>query len=257
MGVAAVVLLLPAALTTFSTAHTAARPVPGHHRAPVAASANLPGQPITAVPAASPTPAGGPLLLPLLGTTAGSAAAPAPRPGAMISVPSVGLEVGVADYTDCSGHTAMTRASAVHYVCTPGAVTTLVGHNPGVFTPLTRSHTGDKVHYQHDGVDDVFTISEVQRVSPREASAYSQDGSYPHAVLATCAEPDSSAYWIFIALPEGAVQAAPQRAAAQPAQGSGQPGGGASAPPSPDPSPSPSPAGGTIPGGVPLPPPPV
>lgn len=220
---------------------------------PVAdAPAPAPAQPEAAAVAAPPANV---VHLPLLGGGSTSSSAPPPlaRPGSFISVPAVGLRVAVADYTDCSGDTAMTRATAVHFTCSPNHVTTIVGHNPGVFTPLTHSHTGDEVHYQHDGVDEAWVISEVHRVSPQEANAYSQDNSYTHAVLATCAEPDSSAYWIYIAVPQGTshVSGGTQASASAP--------GNPAAPPqsvAPSPRASPSPAGTTLPGGITVPPPP-
>ncbi|GAC1334322.1 MAG: hypothetical protein NVSMB17_15810 [Candidatus Dormibacteria bacterium] len=235
-------------------------PLPGPAGVASAVASPIPG-PAAAEPAADVAPTT--VRLPFLGTnpTGGSGPAPQPRAGSSISVPAVGLAVGVVDYSDCSGNVEMTRTSAVHFLCGPATVTTLVGHNPGVFTPLTRSHTGDRVRYQHDGVEEGFVIAEIHRVSPQQAAAYSQDSSYPHAVLATCAEPDSSAYWIYIATPDGASGPTASRPAADPA-----PGSAAAAPPAqpqapprpaPSPSPSPSPSGGTtLPGGITLPPPP-
>ena len=211
----------------------------------------------SAMPATGDAPAPGvPVHLPSLnlsGTDSGPA--PTPRPGSRILVPSVGLQVGVVDYSDCSGDTPMTRVSAVLFGCTPSAVTTFVGHNPGVFTPLLRTQTGDHVFYQHDGVQDAWIITARYRVSPQDASTYAEDGSYQHAVFATCAEPDSSAYWIFIATPVGGSTGNPASSQAAQAQGS-QPGSGHPAShPSPAPSPSPTP-GSSLPGGVTLPPPP-
>jgi hypothetical protein len=164
------------------------------------------------------------------------------------------LNVGVVDYDDCSGNTPMTRANAVHYLCAPATVTAFVGHNPGVFTPLLRTHPGDRVRYQHDGIEVEYIIGAGRRVSPQEAVAYSQDASYVHAVFATCAEPDSSAYWVYLATPvnsQGSAQAGSQGSPAT------APAGGGSHP-SPSPSPTPTPgagAGGILP--IPLPTPPL
>ena len=253
-GAAAVLLVVPAALvlTTPPTRAAASHTGGAHSEVAIQPAVEAPVPSPTAVPELPPTP----YRLPLLGTAPSNGApGPAPRAGSFISVPAVGLQIGVVDYTDCNGTTPMTRSSAVRFGCTPAAVTTLVGHNPGIFTPLTRAQTGDRVHYQHDGVDDVYVISEIHRVTPQQAASYSQDGSYTHAVLATCAEPDSSAYWVFIALPDGAIHtaSASQQAAAPPAS---KP---ASTPPPqshPSPTPSPTPAGTTLTGGITLPPPP-
>jgi hypothetical protein len=207
------------------------------------------------------TAAGAPVHLPVFGESNGGAPAPAPRAGSVLTVPSVGLQVGVVDYGDCSGNTAMTRTSAVHFLCTPSAVTTFVGHNPGVFTPLLRTHTGDQVVYRHDGVQDTYVIRSQQRVTPEQAAAASQDGSYVHAVFATCAEPDSSAYWIFLADPVGAIaqntgQNGGQSASKSSSSSGSGSGGSSGAPnPAPQPSPSPTPPPGPVPG-VPLPVPP-
>ena len=111
------------------------------------------------------------------------------------------MQVSVVDYGDCTGNTGMTRVAAVHYLCTPGSVTTLIGHNPGVFTPLLRTHAGDIVSYSAGGVSQDFVIGNPVRVSPSQAAEYTQDSSYAHMVLTTCAEPDSSTYWVFIARP--------------------------------------------------------
>jgi hypothetical protein len=217
-------------------------------------------EPALAAPAASPSPsptaessdAGSAVRLPAFGGDSGPA--PPARAGSALLVPSVGLSVGVVDYSDCNGNTEMTRAYAVHFLCTPAAVTAFVGHNPGVFTPLLRTHAGDRVTYQHDGGAEVFAIGAAQRVSPQEAAADTQDGSYVHIVLATCAEPDSSAYWIYIATP---VTSSTGTHGGQPPPA--PPAGGGGSHPSPSPSPTPSPsnggAGGILP--LPLPTPPV
>jgi len=246
---ASFVLLAPSAAP-----HARENGRPAFDREPVAIA------PVVEDPSPSPVPTvaadmgmPGSVQLPFLGlgASAPAARATAPRPGSSVSVPEVGLRVGVVDYTDCSGSTPMTRSSAVHFMCTSLAVPTLMGHNPGVFTPLTRVHGGEHVHYQHDGIDQVFVISEIHRVPPDQASAYSQDDSFPHAVLATCAEPDASAYWVFIALPEGSSQTASSR---RPNPGpASQPDNPGSVP---RPTPSPTPTGTTLPGGITLPPPP-
>jgi hypothetical protein len=174
----------------------------------------------------------------------------------MVLVPSVGLQVGVVDYADCTGGTPMTRASAVHFMCTPAAVVAFVGHNPGVFTPLLRTQTGDRVTYVHDGVSDVYVIGDGHRVSPQEAAAYTQDGSYPHMVLTTCAEPDSSAYWVYLATPlsgAGGTQGNPPPAPS----GAAASGGGTHPSPTPSPTPSPNGGGGGGPLPLPLPSPPI
>ncbi|MFN2466320.1 MAG: sortase domain-bontaining protein [Candidatus Dormibacteria bacterium] len=240
----------------------------GHRSSITSGGAAVPGPQL---PAAGPSPSpsvaaesapsavpAGSVRLPLFGGAEPSGPPPAPRPGSWISVPSVGLQVAVVDYTDCTGNTSMTRVSAVHFTCTPAAVTQFVGHNPGVFTPLLGTHAGDRVVYQHDGVQEVYTLQAPRRVSPQEAAAYSQDGSFVHAVFATCAEPDSSAYWVFIANPPGSTGAPPSSQPRVPAPGN-----------TPRPSPSPSGTGGSpvgggngggggVPGGlvIPSPPPP-
>ena len=254
-GGTAVVLAIPAMLLLTTPP---ARAAAGHA---VAVRAQVAVEPVVEDPAALPTAAPElpptPYRLPLLGNGNVSAGpAPVARAGSSISVPAVGLQVSVIDYSDCNGSTPMTRTAAVRFGCTPPTVTTLVGHNPGVFTPLTRTQGGEQVHYQHDGVDDVYVISEIHRVSPEQAAAYSQDGSYTHAVLATCAEPDSSAYWVFIALPQGPVHSAgaPRQAGSQPASKPAPTPPPAN--PQPSPTPSPTPSGTTLPGGITIPPPP-
>jgi hypothetical protein len=212
------------------------------------------GEPALAAPAesppASPSPSPGsppPLpptsvRLPAFGGGQTGAPADPPRAGSALVIPSVSLQVGVIDYGDCTGDTVMTRSSAVHFLCTPATVAAFVGHNPGVFTPLLRTQPGDQVTYQHDGAADTYVIGAGRRVSPQEAAAYTQDGSYVHMVLATCAEPDSSAYWIFLATPVNS-KSAPEGGRA-PAPSGGGPKPSPSPSPKPSPSPSPSPGGG-------------
>ena len=252
---AALAIALPLAGVTMSrSAHGVASANRAQGIGAPAVAGSPEASPTATPPVSGPGQPGVPVHLPLLNlSNTYPGPVPTPRPGSRILVPSVGLQVGVVDYSDCSGETPMTRLTAVHFMCTPAAVTTFVGHNPGVFTPLLRTQAGDHFYYQHDGVQDAWVLTGRYRVSPQDAAAYSQDGSYQHAVLATCAEPDSSAYWIFVGAPVGApggLSASGQAAAPPPSQpGPGHP------QPKPSPSPSPTPGSG-LPGGVTLPPPP-
>jgi hypothetical protein len=169
-----------------------------------------------AAPGADPVAqAGRPLArLPGLGPAVPDAAPP-PGPRGHLTVPSVGLSVAVLGYDDCTGRTALTRSAAVHDHCTPAAVTALVGHNPGVFTPLLSTHDGDILLYRTEaGVDRTYRLRGAPvRDSPTAAAAATQDSSFAHMVLATCAVPDSSSYWVFVAVPvdggPGSTAAAP------------------------------------------------
>jgi hypothetical protein len=203
---------------------------------PSAAPADGAGPTVTDAPAQSPAASAPESAsrgrLPRLGPGGPDVSAPA-GPRSWISVPSVHLGVAVVDYDDCTGNTPMTRSAAVHYLCSAQPVTVLVGHNPGVFSPLLGTHAGDLVTYRDQSGQRTLRLNSPVRVPPEQAALYAQDGSYTHMVLTTCAAPDSSSYWVFIAVPaDGATNAAPP-------PGSG-PGPGAPAPaPPPEPSPTP------------------
>ena len=59
------------------------------------------------------------------------------------------LNTGVSYYSDCSGHTVLTRSSAAIDTCVGGR-TYFVGHNPGVFTPLLHMGVGSIITW-YDG----------------------------------------------------------------------------------------------------------
>lgn len=215
----------------FEGSRLASHPAATTVRPPIAAAEAAP--PALADPVAQQPQASAPESTPrsrLPSLAPGGPDAPAPTgPRSWVSVPSVHLGVAVVEYGDCTGDSAMTRSAAVHYLCTPSAVTTLVGHNPGVFSPLLGTHPGDLVMYRDYAGQHTLRLNSPVRVSPEQAALYAQDGSYAHMVLTTCAAPDSSSYWVFIAVPVDTGAAAP------PAATGGQPG------PAPAPSPSPSP----------------
>ena len=115
---------------------------------------------------------------------------------------AVGLGVQVGHYTDCSGTRALPRDQAQIFDCAAPGVLAILGHNPGVFTPLVRARLGERVDYwDGEGHRLAFTINEVHRVNLTETWTYIQDGSRPHLVLVTCALPDGSVDWIMVAEP--------------------------------------------------------
>ena len=59
------------------------------------------------------------------------------------------LNTGVGVYSDCSGATELTHASAAIDTCVPGP-SYFVGHNAGVFTPLMHMTVGSTITY-YDG----------------------------------------------------------------------------------------------------------
>lgn len=126
-------------------------------------------------------------------------------------MPSVGISIPVVDSADCSGATPLTRTAAARDVCTPPAVTALIGHNPGVFTPLLRTHPGDSVVYEPaSGGSQRFSIQDPSGLSPQQAAVITQDSSFRHLVLLTCAVPDGSAYRTFLATPPPAPSPTPK-----------------------------------------------
>lgn len=101
-----------------------------------------------------------------------------------------GLYTGVTNYTDCSGHTRLTNASAALDVCVRGR-TYFVGHNPGVFSPLLHYAPGDVITFLNGaGQTDHFTVvtvrdwAYVNGVPPLSAGARAQ--------FQTCINPSGS-----------------------------------------------------------------
>ncbi len=248
LSITAAVMVGMVAALALPSGHT---PSPAGHLSIAEPALAAPGSSASPSPSSEISPSAASTRLPLFGDPT-TGPAPIPRPGSALRVPSVGLDVGVVDYGDCSGNTPMTRANAVHFLCTPSTVVAFVGHNPGVFSPLLRTQAGDRVTFVHDGVSDVYVIGGAHRVSPQEAAADTQDGSYAHMVLATCAEPDSSAYWVYLAMPLSSPGGSPGKPPPSPSGGNPRP--------APAPSPTSSPSGGGGGGGplpLPLPSPPI
>jgi hypothetical protein len=132
-----------------------------------------------------------------------------------------------------------------------------LGTTPGVFTPLLQTRSRDRVIYSNGGQQSIYEIQASALVSPEAASQAGQDGSFRHMVLAKCATPDGSAYWIFLAnLIDGPGPEAsaghraragegntPSRATSRSDGGSGvRPDGNPAAGPQQDQAPSPSPS---------------
>jgi len=119
-----------------------------------------------------------------------------------LSVPSVSLSVGLADYRDCTAVTPLTRVSGARDWCVPEDVTLLIGHNPGVFTPLAGAREGAAaLYWDHMGHETEFRIQAVSRLSKADADARSQEGSPRRLIMITCAVPDGSLVWMLVAVP--------------------------------------------------------
>jgi hypothetical protein len=102
------------------------------------------------------------------------------------------LNTGVGLYTDCSGGTELTHASAAIDTCISGPPY-FVGHNAGVFTPLMHMGVGSIITY-YDG----SAVAHVWRVVSVRADWRAADGAAPAtqpdvvAQFQTCAVPDGS-----------------------------------------------------------------
>jgi LPXTG-site transpeptidase (sortase) family protein len=119
-----------------------------------------------------------------------------------LSVPSVNLSVGLTDYRDCTASTLLTRASGARDWCVPADETLLIGHNPGVFTRLVDAKAGAEVNYwDHQGRHTTFRIDTARRLPKGDADAVSQQSSHGRLILITCAVPDGSVVWMFVASP--------------------------------------------------------
>jgi hypothetical protein len=102
------------------------------------------------------------------------------------------LSTRVGVYTDCSGATELTHASAAIDTCISGPMY-FVGHNVGVFTPLMHMGVGSIITY-FDG-DDVAHVWRVVSVRPDWRAANGAPPPTQPDVVAqfqTCAVPDAS-----------------------------------------------------------------
>jgi hypothetical protein len=159
--------------------------------APVAAPAPTPAP----APARSPWPVG-------LGAAPAPVVAPAPRVIRRLPVPVVRrnwltsgdgtLSTGVGVYSDCSGASELTRASAAIDTCIDGP-RYFVGHNAGVFTPLMHMGVGSVItYYDESGVAHVWRVVSV-RANWRSTNGV-PPATQPDVVaqFQTCAVPDGS-----------------------------------------------------------------
>lgn len=159
----------------------------------------------TPVPAPAPTPVAAPAPVPVP-VVQGAASAPvvahALRVTRRLLAPVVRrswltsgdgtLNTGVGVYSDCSGATELTRASAAIDTCIAGP-RYFVGHNAGVFTPLMHMGVGSIItYYDENGVAHVWRVVSVR------ANWRATNGVPPAtqadvvAQFQTCAVPDGS-----------------------------------------------------------------
>ncbi len=75
----------------------------------------------------------------------------APPPMSQLVSTELGLDVPVVgDYTDCSGHAAVSHDGAMIDTCLVAPDGYFIGHNPGPFTPLMQAEVGSRLTY-YDG----------------------------------------------------------------------------------------------------------
>jgi hypothetical protein len=103
-------------------------------------------------------------------------------------------------YSDCSGQTPLTHASAAIDTCISGR-TYFVGHNPGVFTPMLSESVGSIITWwdgaAHAHVLRIVAVRSWMRsdgVPPPVSGAVT-------AQFQTCAVYDGSKDWIYDAVP--------------------------------------------------------
>jgi hypothetical protein len=119
-----------------------------------------------------------------------------------VEIPDVQLGVSVADYADCAGRQPLQRSTAARDRCMAAPLVWLVGHNPGVFTPLLGLNRGGEVDYwDSSGDPQRYDVVDIKRLSAFAAASYATDHGHPHLVLQTCAVPDGSEVWLFFAEP--------------------------------------------------------
>jgi Sortase domain len=115
-----------------------------------------------------------------------------------VMVPSVGIDVAVGSYTDCSGNAPVLQGIASRDWCAEASNVYLVGHNPGVFAALPRVHDGALVRYW-DSKGQAFTYR-VKAVFQQDRTVIFTPGP-PHLVFQTCANAKGSIVWMVIAYP--------------------------------------------------------
>jgi hypothetical protein len=118
-----------------------------------------------------------------------------------VMVPSVGINVAVGSYTDCNAGTPVPRGIAARDWCAPASTVYLLGHNPGVFSPLPGVQPGALVRYwDANGLATTYAVRSVTRQSINNDTEMYTPGP-PHLDFQTCANADGSMLWIVIAYP--------------------------------------------------------
>ena len=171
-----------------------------HDQLPIAADAAPPVAVATDLPKPPPPPPPPPPV------------APPPPPAPVVNafdlphsnwvmVPSVGINVAVGSYTDCNGFAPVPHGIAARDWCAVASTVYLIGHNPGVFTPLPGVHVGALVRYW-DAAGHAFTykVTSVTLQSRSNDSEIMTPGP-PHLDFQTCANADGSMIWIVTAYP--------------------------------------------------------
>jgi hypothetical protein len=133
--------------------------------------------------------------------------APAPKPAAppvptgprqnWVEVPSVGVSVAVGIYSDCTGQTPLTRATAARDTCVPATEVFLVGHRPGVFAALPGMPANAAVNYWDDaGVLHAYRIYQVSKI-PSAQGGDVMTNQHPALLMQTCDDPTGSYYYFY------------------------------------------------------------
>ena len=216
------VLLAGAALALAST--STGRPAPTAHLATVGAT--QPVAPASEVPtwrrvtdggvANAPVAAASPAVPPAARPARAHAATPASGPPQTVVAPGPaqvtaplhrnlllgpdGLDSGLGTYGDCTGLAAVPRGMAVVDTCMTDVVY-VMGHNPGVFTPLVRLATGDALTwYDAAGTPHALRVSSVRQWL-RTAGEPPPTSPDVVMMLQTCLVPDGSVDVILDAVP--------------------------------------------------------
>ena len=117
---------------------------------------------------------------------------PTPLDANSISIARVGLKQPVGWYTDCLGRAPVSRWGSWRWSCAGANNTYILGHNPGVFTPILGLRPGDIVQYDDaGGIMHTYRVTMTTIVSntqlwPLDATAV------PSLTLQTCWTPDGS-----------------------------------------------------------------
>ncbi len=226
-------------------------PVRAARSAPVLAAVATPPATAPAIPtpmpilsptATSPPPASGPAVVLAGGTTSGSGGNPDTGVTGANTLIGGGVDVSVADYSDCTSQSPVPSGVAAIDTCVTWD-TYFIGHNPGVFTPILDMADGTVMtYYDSSDVAHRYVVEGSVETSFGDPVTQPPEGSA--AQFQTCVTPTGSVTRIFWAVTVGAIPSSDPAPSSSPTP---------AATPAPAPSASPRPSAAPTPAPTPRP----